>query len=350
MATYDWTGLGLADNVTLDNTNLNTTGNGTGTLVYQALSGGATRVTEQSANGNGVTIVGPAGSLARLDTSTIAGGEECMAVDFVYKAPATPTVDHHFMIVGRNANATPASTFHIAHTTAGVFEFRNSGNTVVSGGASPAPVTGDYYRFSGAVIRNTLTTPTTSNGRIIGRIRSVTAPGTWNSGAEFYIDTGYTVNVTVDKTNLFRTGKAATAGQVNSHDLLNLRWRDLATPDTSTTKANAITNLVQDSGPTISTTGTGAYYVVYAVGTAVSGGGLSYTITQTGGTTTTPTMIGSNSGIWRIVQSSAGALTYDVQVSESGAGSTTTTVTVPAASTLTSGQFRRRKREAGVLV
>jgi hypothetical protein len=362
MATQDWTGLGLADGTVLSNGNLNTTGNGSGSLTFVSLAGGATRVTRQESNGNGVEIAGTTvGDLARLDTVAISGGAECMAVDFIYQAPATPATDHNTLIAGRNANATPGFSGYVEHTTGNRFEFKNASHVLatsaVSGsatsGQTPTLVAGDYYRVSAAFIRNTSTTPSTSNGRILGRVRAITTP-TWNSSAEFWFDTGYTANVTVDKTSLFRTGKTGTAGTVGTFRLLNLRWRDLATPDTSLTKANAITNLVLDTGPTIDTTGTGAFYLIYAVGTPGSGGVLSYSITQTGGTTTTPTIVNpaapaTPNGVWKVVQSTAGALTYDVTVSETTGSPTTTTVTVPVATSLTAGQLRIRQQIAGVL-
>lgn len=353
MPTYEWTGTGLASGTVLDNTNINAAGNGTGSLIFQALSGGATRTTIQEANGSGVEITGPAGSLARLDTSAIAGGAVCMAVSFRYRAPATPTTDHEYLIVGRNANATPASTSHVVHTmTTNLIEFRNAANTVVAGGQSPALTSGQYYDVDMAVLVNTTATPTTSNGRIIGRVVALNNANWVSTGVnEFFVDTGYTVNVTVDNTNLFRTGKAATAGAVGTFRFLNLRWRDLATPSTSTTKSNAITNfaVAVSNPPTISTTGTGAYYLLYGVGTAGAGGALSYSIVQNAGNPQTPVNLAP--GIYRVTQDPNGSLTYTITVTEAGNGDTSTTHVVPAGSAGgVSGTFRRQMLIGGVLV
>lgn len=251
MATVDWTGLGLSSGTVLDAGNINTAGNGTGTLTFQALTGAATRTTIQEANGNGVEINAPAGTLARLDTVAVAGGAECMAVRFVYKCPASaPTTGANYLALGRNANGTPASSGNVQHTTSGTIEFRTAADAVASTsggspfGISPTLVGGDYYLIDMGLVLNTLTTPTTSNGRIIGRVQSLSAPGSWNSGSDYFFDSGYTSNVTTDKTNLFRTGHVITTGGVGTFRLLNLKWRDLTTPDTDLAKGSALSNLV----------------------------------------------------------------------------------------------------------
>jgi hypothetical protein len=344
MPQYLWTGLGVAEGTTVTSGNINTTGNGD-TMSFVATSGTITRVFDRDAGGNGIDINGSAGSLGRLDTPTIAGGAECMAVQFLYVA-GTPTTDDDNLIVGRNANATPAFSGFLEHRTDATLIAQNSAGSLIAASATPALVAANVYQIDYAIIRNTLTTPSTSNGRVLLRVRSITAPGTWNGGAEFFHDTGYTVNVTVDKTNIFRWGKTGTAC-AHAFKTWNFAWKDLASPNTSTVKADAITNFVQSTGPTVSTTGTGKYPIVN-VGTAVVGGALSYSITQTGGTThaaTTPV-----AGVYLVDQDSSAATTYDVTVSEVGGGSTITTHTVPAASTTTSGQFRRRKRVAGAWV
>lgn len=353
MPTYRWSGAALPSGTVLDGTNTNAEGNGDG-MVFQALSGGATRTTIQESNGNGVAIVGPAGSLARLDTATFAGGAELSAIQGVYQCPATvPTGGGHYFFHGRNANATAAFIGNTQYTASGFIEFRNASDAVVtssiSGSATtartPALVAGNYYKVDAAYILNTLTTPTTSNGRIIGRVNSITAPGTWNGGAEWWFDSGYTVNVTVDKGNMFRTGKVITTADVAAFRLLNLAWKFSSTVDTSTVKANSVSNFVQASGPTIVTTGTGAHYIIYQVGTATQGGALTYTITQTSGTTQAPVSIAP--GIWRVDQDTAGPLNYQITVAETGAGSTVNTVVVPAITPVSSGQFRRQVRIGG---
>lgn len=356
MAQYSWTGVALADGTVLTSANTNTAGNGDA-VVYQALTGTATRVTRQETNGNGLEITDTSGGgLARLDTATISSGAACVAIQGIYKAPATPTGGGVYFFHGRNANATPAFSGNANHTASGFIEFRNASDSVatstVSGSATtartPALVTNDYYQVDLALILNTSTTPSTSNGRILGRVRSLSAPGTWNSGSEFWFDSGYTANVTADVTNLFRFGKVVTTAATGTYRLLNVQWRDLATPNTSLTKTSAITNFVQVAGPTISSTGTGKYPIV-AVGTPVVGGALSYSITQTGGTThaaTTPAP-----GVYVVDQDTSAATTYDVTVTETGGGSTTSTYTVPALTTpAAAGVFRVRRRVSGAWV
>jgi hypothetical protein len=354
MATYAWTGLALADGTTITSGNLNTAGNGDA-MVFQSIIGAATRVSRQETHGNGFEITGTTiGDSARTDTATVTSGATCMSASCVYQAPSAPGTVGNYFLLARNANATAATSGNVQHTTSNFIEFRTAADAVatsaVSGSATtartPALVSGDDYQVDAALILNTTTTPSTSNGRILGRVQSISAPGTWNGGVEFWFDSGYTTNVTTDVTNLWRTGKVLTTGTVGLFRLLNLKWRDVTTPNTSLTKANAITNFVTTAGPTVSSTGTGKYPII-AIGTPVVAGALSYSISQTGGTVhaaTTPLP-----GIYLVDQDASSATTYDVTVSETGGGSTVTTYTVPALTTLTAGQLRIRRQVAGVL-
>lgn len=72
------------------------------------------------------------------------------------------------------------------------------------------------------------------------------------------------------------------------------------------------------------------YLIDYTGSTPGQGGALSYSISQTGGTTTTPELI--EAGLWTVVQDTA-TLTYQVTVTETGGTTATDTVTVPAAAT-----------------
>jgi hypothetical protein len=356
MATYAWTGLALADGTTITSANLNTAGNGDA-MVYQSIIGAATRVARQETHGNGFEITGTTiGDSARTDTATVSSGASGFAASCVYQAPSTPGTVGNYFLLGRNSNATAATSGNVQHTTSNFIEFRTAADAVatsaVSGSATtartPALVSGDDYQVDTCLILNTTTTPSTTNGRILGRVQSISAPGTWNGGVEFWFDSGYTTNVTTDPTNLWRTGKVLTTGTVGLFRLLNLKWRDVTTPNTSLTKTNAITNFVTVTGPTVSSTGTGKYPII-AIGTPVVAGALSYSISQTGGTTHAATQPVSGVGIFLVDQDSSSATTYDVTITETGGGSTVSTYTVPALTTLTAGQLRIRRQVAGVL-
>lgn len=89
--------------------------------------------------------------------------------------------------------------------------------------------------------------------------------------------------------------------------------------------------------PTAVADNAAVYKINFSGSTPNNGGTLTYSITQTGGTATTPDLV--KSGFWTVPQSETEDLTYQVTITESGGGYTTVTVTVPqlTASSGTSG-------------
>lgn len=341
MPTYSWDGMGLPDGTTVDATNINAAGNGTGTMVHNAGAAPATKVTSRNTIGNGLAIDGSGGGVARQDTNAISGGVACMAIQAIYVPTGAPTTADDDLFIGRNANASPGFTSYLKRKTNGTIEARNATNAAFTGSASVALNNAHAYQLDFATILNTSTTPTTSNGRIIARVRDLTDASSWNGGVEFFVDSGYAVNVNTDLPNQYRVGKLNTSSLHPAFKLVAIKWRDLATPDTSTVKANAITNFVQVTGPTITTTNTGTFYNIWAIGS----GSPTYAIAQTGGNPYTPVLI--KPGVWQVQQDTAGTRTYVVTVTDGS--DTTLTVVVPQAGG-TSGQFRRQVQLGGVLV
>jgi hypothetical protein len=338
MADFDWDGLGVAEGTAVTSNNINTPGNGDSVSIGS--SGSPTYIYDRDARGNGVSITGPNPSTARIDTIGSNGAEMC-AYQCLYLPSGNPSASDG-LIAARTGSSTGTFSSQMLHTAAGTFQFTNTSTTPVTNGTSPAINLNELYQVDHAIIRNTLATPTTSNGRIVGRIKNLSNP-TWATSGEFYVDTGYTVNVTVDPQVMARIGKTSNTAAHPQFYLWNLKWKDLNTPFTSTTKSEAIKNFVQPGGPAIDITGTGDWYLIYAIGTANAGGALTYSIVKDSGTElVAPVYLGT--GIWRVKRNPASALQYTVTVAEASSGSTSSVFTVPAASTGggTPGQFRRR--------
>lgn len=353
MPQYKWYGTAMSSGDPITTANANTEGNGdplswipagTADTTTPTASGHYRALYFRDAQGSGVSIEARDGSIARFDLNA-SGGSFLSACQFIYVPSGTPGSDSA-IIAGRNIASSPNFSMYLFHQVANTLAFRNASSVNVSGGVTPALVANDAYQIDLAVITNTTVTPTTSNGRIIGRVRSLSNPTGWNSGSEFYFDTGYTVNVTADKTSFFRIGKTSTAVLHPEFKIKNLQWRYSDTVETSTTKAQALSNFVQPLGPSISTVGTGSHYLIVAVGSPAVNGALSYTITQIAGTTQAPIAI--TSGIWRVDQDASGPLSYSVEISEAGGGKTTNNVLIPQASSAPSGLYRRRILQSGV--
>lgn len=337
---YAWTGLAVGDGVAVTSANINNGGNGD-TLAWATAGTAGTYLYSHSGLGDGVSITGVATTVARLDTPS--NLNELGAYQCVFVASAPPTTANADVIAARNATGFMA---HIYHSTTGAFLVANASAATQTGGTSPATVNGHAYQLDLAVMYGT----TTTSGRIIARIRSLTAPTVWNGGSEFYLDTGYTVNAGTTQSAQARIGKVGSASVTPEFKILNLRWKDSDTPNTSTTKSSAILNFLGVSGPSITSATSGDYYVMQVAAAAGAGGALTYSIAQTSGTAQTPVLLGP--GVWRVTRNASGPLGYTVTVTEAGGGSTTSTFVVPQAVTAQSfsGQFRRRVLTNGVLV
>lgn len=353
--------------VTSTNINDNTV---TGTLQFQTLGSGVTLTTVKDAiYGDGLALSATTGGAAgRVDTIPVAGGDNLMAFSCVIETgSATPTAGSEYLALGRNVNATVASSGNVQLNTSNQIEFRNAPDavaTAAAGNAWGSPTTArtialtngaKNYKIDLALVLNTFATPSTTNGRIIGRVVALDEPNWISTGVnEFWFDSGYTANVTADKTNLFRIMKAIATAATSAFKMKKIRWRSSATPNTGTngtaiTKANSILNFVQDVGPTIETTHSGAHYVIEAKATT-GVGPFTYDITQTSGTVTTAsTPVVMAPGFWRVDQSATEALGYHYTVTDTGNGNLFTEgdVSVPQAAANTSGTYGIKRRSGG---
>jgi hypothetical protein len=247
MADSYWSGLGVADGTTLSTGNINTTGNSdaatNGDSVAYGLSGTPTTAIysrQALPAGPGISVAGPATSIARLDLTHAAsrGG----AVQVIYTPSGNPTTSASVVAGARSSGAGSASVFH---ATTGPLEFRNTaGATAVSGGATPNLVAGHSYQIDMVVDLNS-GTPSTTNGRLVGQVMDLT-DSTWNTTGVFYVDTGYTIDAGTAQITQWRVGKSTSGAVQPQSYYTGIRWGERTafntTTDPTTTKAQLITN------------------------------------------------------------------------------------------------------------
>lgn len=350
MTEYAWTGLGMPDGADFTDANSNTPGNGdtvaTGISKAAGTTGFIKYARPGSPAGPGLSIQGIVNDTLRIDPINPAAIGH--AIRFVYTPSDVITTVECAIATSRNNNAAPTNSGYIFDeigTNVGKLGFRGpSGGDLFS---APALIRPNSYQIDWCLLMNTSTTPTTANGRQLGRVRNLTNPAAWNGGVEYYFDTGYVANVTTDLQERWRLGKPTPGCVMAQSYFSNIRWRDISalTVNTSTVKANAIQNFVQDAGPAITTTGTGEHYTIRAVSTPLVGGALTYTITQLSGVAQTP--VNLSPGIWIVDSDTTAPLSYSVTVSEAGGSSSTVIYNVPVANTAVGGQYQLVQRVLG---
>jgi hypothetical protein len=245
-----WSGLGVAAGTAITTGNVNTVNNSDAALhshsVVYSVSVSPTATFERPAApaGPGLSITGVATDIGRLDlTQVTTDGGACQVI---YTPSGVPTTSNGIVIMGRSAAANSAQVAH--NNTTSTLEFRDAGGTAssVTNGISPAVVNGHSYQIDIVVALNTVT-PTTSNGRIIGRVLGLTDP-TWNGNGEFFVDTAYTENVGTAQITAFRVGKVNSPSINPQAYYTGIRWGERIV-DTSSDPAVARAQFVQVVAP-----------------------------------------------------------------------------------------------------
>jgi hypothetical protein len=354
-----YTGLGLATGTVLTSGNINTAGNGDA-VVWQASTGTPVLTTRQlgGLQGNGVELDSTATTeVMRVDLASGSGTadatEDSPAIwlHVVYKPTNQPAVADHPFAMLRSTTGFCGYAYHSV-TTAPVngIQFRGAANTTLTSalttsptfsaasGNTPALVAGDVYQIDLCIHRGSSAT----TGRVQGRVRSLSNPGTWNGGNEYYFDTGYTVNTGVDLLRYTRFYKAIAGSTIVDAQFTDIRWGSRNAPVTSLDKTLAIGNFFTGAPPAINIGDTGKTYLIETVATPGVGGALTFSIAQTAGTAITPVLKASTatSRIWMVAQASGASTTYRVTVSEAGGSTVTQDYVVPAAD-VASRQFQR---------
>lgn len=286
---------------------------------------------------SGVTASAPAGRYkvqwAIMRNTTPATGATSATSTITSNAHGLVVNDRvRFTALGGMTGVDTSTLYYVTAVATNTFQI-----SATTGGAAITVGTGAAISYVGMKV---------ANGRFICRITGITDP-TWNGG-EYFLDTGYTANVSMDKTDRARLGKTITgAVYTGMNKIRKLRWYSSETPNTSLTKTEAVKNFVPLQGPSVSTTNTGDGYDLKVVGTPQVGGTMSYSITQTDGTTFAPILMGP--GVWKVQRDTAGTRTYDITTTESGGLSTVTTLVVPIQAAVT-GHYQILQRIAGAWV
>ena len=179
-------------------------------------------------------------------------------------------------------------------------------NVVANSGGVVIPTDGSVVRFGLAVIKGTTATD--------GTIRAYLANGDGNP-----IWTYDASNVNAGTVNIedVRFGKIINPGTINA-------YIDSVTVSSDT---GALLGPIVAS-PTATVTGASVYTVDARASTPGAGGTLSYSIQQTSGPATTPTLLVA--GEWSVIRHATSVLNYTVTVTESGSGQqSTASIAVP---------------------
>jgi hypothetical protein len=245
MADSYWSGLGVAAGTAISTGNVNANNNSDASThshsVTYSVSGSPTATFEQPADpaGPGLSITGAATTISRLDlTQVTADGGACQVL---YTPSGTPTTSDSVIAIARNASANMGSAHHVVATN--TIAFRDTaGTTSVTNGTSPTLTTGHTYQVDLIVDLNA--SPTTSNGRLIGRVLDL-SDSTWNGNGEFFVDTDYTINIGVAQNTQWRVGKVTSAAVQPQTYYTGIRWGERTALDTSNDPAVAKTQFIQ---------------------------------------------------------------------------------------------------------
>lgn len=263
------------------------------------------------------TIPAASPTVCRLPVPTTAATSGSLS-PYMYLA-AAPVANWQGMVA--RSNGTPTGVFSVRVNTTGSFTVLDNTGTAFIDTATSSSVTG-AVSFSGWTRMSMVFVINNASSTLV--VKSFLGDSTTASGT-VSLTTGINLGdpTLVSVNNLALGIPGATLASA-----FNVWWDDIQLRDVATEWAPYVVtgppNLVVDE--------TDFIYAVDARGsTAGSGGGLTYSITQTAGTSATATLI--TAGYWRIPKQSTSTSTWTVTVTESGSGLTDTqTVVVPTRS------------------
>lgn len=187
--------------------NIDTAGSGD-VCDWQAASGGSGTYDSRG----GVQLAGTGTtSIMRIDVNPFTGRKTSF-IRVRYVAGSAPNTGLTSVLRHRSASADSVGLQNIV--TTGTIRLVNNGTTTIATG--PALVQGDEYLLDLAVVLDP-TTPSSTNGRAVTRVRSLTAPLTWNSGSDWGFDTGATINAGTADITHNRVGKLSSSSAYTTY-------------------------------------------------------------------------------------------------------------------------------------
>lgn len=227
------------------------------------------------------------------------------AFEFVYTTPATlPSVDMAFLDLRTSTRA-----LWLVFRTTGIFQINDA--TSATHNLTGTFSAGTRYRIA-ILVDNTGGAGASNLSVNIYSETGTTVLGTYTSSAA-QISTGNFIEA--------RFGATTSPAGAIAYGFDDLQWNDGVT-----TEIGPITG-TSSSAPTIVTNDRALYIIDRSGSSSNDSGTLLYSIEQTSGTTTSPTVL--SSGIWGVVQSATESLSYTVTITDSLYGSTTSLATVP---------------------
>jgi hypothetical protein len=231
-----WTGNALSDGTAVTSGNVATVGNFTGTDVTWSRPGFVGTPTLVS-SGDGMSITSSVSTdIARLD-SVLATSIAALRTQFVFKAPSATSG-----LIESLAVRTTTTVAYVRYDgTSRVFTLRDANNTTDLD-TSPAIAADDVIVIDLVAALNAA--PTTTNSRLIYRLKNKTNPS-WNTTGYRFYDSGYTINLgTINLTGVRwgKTGPGSGGGTMASGaswEFLGIQGVIVSTADTSEVAASA---------------------------------------------------------------------------------------------------------------
>jgi|GEM_PF-5244681 len=227
------------------------------------------------------------------------------AFEFVYTTPASlPSANMTFLDLRTSTRA-----LWLGLLTNGVFQVNDA--TATTHNLTGTFSAGTRYRIA-VLVDNTGGAGASSLSVNIYSETGTTVLGTYSSSVA-QISTGNFIEA--------RFGATTSPAGAIAYGFDDLQWSDGAT-----TEIGPITG-TSSSAPTVVTNDRALYIIDRSGSSSNDSGTLLYSIEQTSGTTTSPTVLAA--GIWGVVQSTTESLSYTVTITDSLYGSTTSLATVP---------------------
>lgn len=272
-----WTGNGVANGTAVTAANVNTAGNGD--TVTRTATVEATMVYQ----GNGFAVSGGTAATGRLELPLTPGKAAVAQVRITIGS--TPQSAGERIMSFRGAST---ASGYVRRGTDGRFSLSRPDHVVIVPSQSPAWVVGHTYQIDAVVAL--ASSPSTTNGRMFYRIKSLT-DSSWNATGEFFYDTGYTQDVGVANLESIRIGKDAN-GILSQPDLFeSLAWNEVTVNPADTSQAAASAYFITDTptGPAPSVSAgadvsveSGASFTLQATISGGTGGIVSRVWTRSG--------------------------------------------------------------------
>lgn len=290
----------VTEGATLSAANTGTSGDAIATPTTSGTGAAVAKAAATIRGARGVEISGVSGDVFAIRLTDTAAGSWSARIYFRSQSSMRPGAGVRNILRIRNSGG---NACNFVMNTSGVVSVQNAAGTGLKNFNSNTALTDGWYYVNLRVTKGT----TTSNGRILCTVRSATTDAIISDGD---YDSGTTVNAGTTDLVEAQCGIAAALTGTLAASYID----EFAVLSGSVSEIDAVAS---SSSPVLTLDDNVALI-------SVSGGTSPYTINQTAGTTTTPTVISST--MWSVLKHTSDTLTYTVT---DAAAATSAAVDVP---------------------